>query len=95
MRIIEPFNKGRHGLLMRIIEPSWRIAESLFKRINGIHYRLISYPVYRMNEGLHFCMLEGDGILQSWVKFFYRYSFKLHPYGSIITIFVKDSFTKL
>ena len=69
---------------MRIIEAPRKITESLFKRINGIHYRLISYPVHGMNEGLHFCMLEGYGIFESWARFFDRYSFKLRPYGSVI-----------
>ena len=62
MRIVEPFNKERHELQMRIIQPPRRITESLFKRTNGIHYRLISYPVFGRNEDLHFCMFEGDGI---------------------------------
>ena len=29
-------------------------------------------------------MLEGGGIFQSWAKLFDRYSFQLHPYGSVI-----------
>ena len=29
-------------------------------------------------------MLQEDGIFGSWPKIFGRYSFKLHPYGSVI-----------
>ena len=59
---------------------------------------MISNPVYGLNERPHFCMLQEDEIFGSWPKIFGRYSFKLHPYGSVIqpvTKFVKHSFVKL